>query len=226
MFEAVIFDFDGVITDSEMLHLYTFNDILAQYDVEITEEDYITEYLGLTDFDLFELLIDAGDLKIPKSEIAKLIKDKALAFRNLAKTQAPIIGGVEVFLQMLKNNHIPTAICSGACLSDINVILKAAGLDSFFQAIVAADHVQKGKPDPQGFLLALDKLNENNRSAIAAESCIVIEDSGWGLEAAVAAKMHTIAVTNSYSADELKLAQKIVTRLDELTVDDLRNLCR
>ena len=78
---------------------------------------------------------------------------------------------------------------------------------------------------PEGFLLALDKLNDLWPEPITAERCIVIEDSHWGLQAAQAAGMHSIAVTNSYDATQLKQADKIVGRLDELTMDDLQRIC-
>jgi beta-phosphoglucomutase-like phosphatase (HAD superfamily) len=74
-------------------------------------------------------------------------------------------------------------------------------------------------------LLALQKLNHNRQISIAAKECIVIEDSHWGLEAARAAGMHTVAVTNSYDADQLSLAEEIVARLDELSIEDLQQLC-
>jgi len=103
--------------------------------------------------------------------------------------------------------------------------LKQARLRPFFEAIVSAEQIKKGKPDPQGFLLALQKLNQGRQNPVLAEQCIVIEDSHWGLKAAKAAGMHTIAVTNSYDADQLSMAEKIVTRLDELSMGDLQQLC-
>ena len=117
------------------------------------------------------------------------------------------------------------AICSGALLAEIELISEEAGLRHFFTAIVSAEHVKKGKPHPEGFLLALQKLNEGRTNPIPPNQCIVIEDSSWGLEAAKAAGMHTIAVTNSYDPDQLPLAEKIVTRLNELSINDLQQLC-
>ena len=225
MLSAVIFDFDGVITDSEILHFNSFNEVLSQYEIKLTKEDYFREYLGLTDIDLLKLLVDKGTLDVSKDEIGKLVEEKTQVFQTAVRSQAPIIAGVPEFLEILKDNNIPSAICSGAILADIEVILKATRLQNFFQTIVSADDVQKGKPDPQGFLLALEKLNVNRPEAIEAGNCIVIEDSRWGLEAAAAAGMHTIAVTNSYDANELSLAEKIVTHLDELSIEDLRKLC-
>jgi beta-phosphoglucomutase len=126
---------------------------------------------------------------------------------------------------MLKENNVPMAICSGAVRAEIELILEQARLRHFFAIVVSAEQVKKGKPHPEGFLLTLQKLNNNRKSPITAEQCVVIEDSHWGLEAARAAKMHTVAVTNSYDADQLSLAEKIVTRLDELSMTDLQRLC-
>jgi len=225
MLQAVIFDFDGVITDSEVLHLRSFNKVLAKYDIRIETKDYYKDYLGLTDVDLFKEMIDKGLLKVDSKKIEILLKQKKQVFEELAKTEGRIIEGVRDFLQMLSQNNIKKAICSGALLVEIELILQEANLRSFFEVIVAADHVKKGKPNPEGFLLTLQKLNEKNQTKIHAGHCVVVEDSHWGLEAAIAAKMHTVAVTNSYDADQLKQAEKIVSQLDQLTIKDLQKLC-
>ena len=153
-------------------------------------------------------------------------------FEKLAKTEGRIIEGVRDFLQMLSQNNIPMAICSGALLAEIELVLEQARLRSFFEVIVSAEFVKKGKPNPEGFLLTLQKLNRNLRrtpdggqNPILPNQCIVIEDSHWGLEAARAAGMHTIAVTNSYDADQLTMAEKIVTGLGDLSIGVLQKLC-
>lgn len=226
MLRAVIFDFDGVITDSEVLHLRAFNKVLAQYGVEISTKDYYKEYLGLSDVDCFKALVDKKILQKPTGGIEGLAEEKTEVFERLAETEGKIIEGVRDFLQMLSQNNIPMAICSGALLTEIELVLEQARLRSFFEVIVSAEYVKKGKPSPEGFLLTLRKLNHGRRNAISANQCVVIEDSRWGLEAAKAAGMHSVAVTNSYDADELTLAEKIVTKLGELSMDDLQNLCR
>jgi len=225
MLGAVIFDFDGVIADSEMLHYSAFNQVLRQFGVEIKKADYFKNYLGLTDIDLFGDLIDSGKLKVDAGKTKDLFEQKTEIFQKLAETDCQIMEGVPRFLSTLKQRNVPMAICSGAILSDIELILGAAKLSEFFDVIISAEQVERGKPEPDGFLLALAKLNESQQNPISANQCVVIEDSHWGLEAAKAAGMHTVAVTNSYNAEELKPAEKIVMRLDELTIDDLRRLC-
>jgi beta-phosphoglucomutase len=225
MLRAVIFDFDGVITDSEILHLRAFNQVLAQYGVEISKNDYYTEYLSLSDLDCFNALVDKKVLQKPGKGIESLAEEKAEVFERLAKTEGRIIEGVRDFLQMLSQNKILMAICSGALLTEIELILEQARLRPFFEVIVSAEFVKKGKPSPEGFILTLRKLNRGRQDTILPNQCIVIEDSHWGLEAAEAAGMHSVAVTNSYDADQLTLAEKVVTKLGELSINDLQNLC-
>jgi len=225
MLRAVIFDFDGVITDSEVLHFRAFNQVLAQYGIEITTKAYYKDYLGLIDHDCFNLVVHKSRLGLDAGQIEKLVKQKNQIFEKLAKTEGSIIEGVRDFLEMLRQNNIPMAICSGALLAEIELILEEARLRSFFEVIVSAEHVKKGKPNPEGLLLTLQKLNHNCRVPIVSEQCIVIEDSRWGLEAARAAAMHTIAVTNSYDAGQLVLGEKVVDHLGQLSINDLQELC-
>ena len=225
MVGAVIFDFDGVITDSEILHLRCFNKVLAQFGFEIEKTDYYKNYLGLSDFELFTLLIEKGEIKLADKTIEDLIAEKNQIYEKIAVTEGKTIEGVHDFIKLLAANNIPMAIYSGSLLSEIMLILEQANLHTFFSIVVSAEDVKKGKPDPEGFLIALQRLNDKLSPAVSADQCIVIEDSHWGLESTATAGMHTVAVTNSYSEDELRLAEKTVDNLSELTIDYLNKLC-
>jgi beta-phosphoglucomutase len=225
MLRSVIFDFDGVITDSEILHLRAFNKVLAKFNLEIEKKDYYTKYLGYTDADCFKQLIADGLLEVDRSQIPELIERKNHVFEELARTEGKTIEGVHELLNMLSQNSVPMAICSGALLTEIELLLEDARLRHFFTVIVSAEHVKKGKPHPDGFLLTLKKLNKDRDVPIQADQCIVIEDSLWGLQAAKTAGMHSIAVTNSYEAEQLHLAEKIVDKLSDLSMKDLQQLC-
>ena len=225
MLRAVIFDFDGVITDSEILHLRAFNQSLAPYGIEITKNEYYTTYLGFNDNDCYRLLVDKGLLKMDEQEINAIMNQKKRIFEQLSQTEGKMIEGVRDFLTMLEEKDIPMAIYSGSLLTEVEMVLEEARLRHLFEVIVSGEQVTKGKPHPEGFLLSLQRLNENRENPITANQCIVIEDSHWGLEAAKAAGMHTIAVTNSYDAQQLSMAEKIVNRLNDLSIDDLQQLC-
>jgi beta-phosphoglucomutase len=225
MLRAVILDFDGVITDTEILHLRAFNQVLAQYNIEIKTEDYYKEYLGLTDLDCFELAVHKSRLGLEAHQIKNLTKQKNQVFEELARTEATIFEGAQEFLQMLKQNGVPMAICSGAVLEEIELILEKSRLHPFFAVIVSGDQIRKGKPDPEGFLLALKRINEGRQNPISANECVAIEDSHWGLEAAKSAGMHTVAITNTYDAEQLAMAEKTVAHLSELSIDILQQIC-
>ena len=225
MLRAVIFDFDGVITDSEILHLRAFNCVLGRYGVEITTEDYYKNYLGLSDLDLFSMFAEKGLLKPGEQGTEGLLNQKKQEFEKLAKTEGRIIEGVNDFLEMLNRHDITIAICSGALLAEIEMILEEARLRHFFDVIVSAEYVKKGKPDPEGFLLTLQKLDEKSKDAVLAGQCVVIEDSHWGLTAARSAGMHTVAITNSYDAEQLSMAEKVIARLSDLSIGNLQQLC-
>jgi len=232
MLRVVIFDFDGVITDSEILHFRAFNQVLGQYGIELTKQEYYKTYLGFNDADCYGLLIQQGLLKAGQEQIGNLIDEKKHIYKELAKTEGKMIEGVREFLTLLEDNSIPMAICSGSLLTEVEMVLEDTGLRHLFEVIVSGEQVKKGKPDPEGFLLTLKRLNDNatsekagNQNHILPGECIVIEDSHWGLEAAKAAGMHTIAVTNSYGAEQLGMAEKIVNQLDELSIEDLQALC-
>ena len=226
MLKVVIFDFDGVISDTEPTHLQAFNTVLAEYDIEISETEYYKDYLGLNDYEAFKEMAGAHDLQLKDEETRDLIAQKGKIFEELVKSHNNIIDGTTEFLEMLKQNNIRMAICSGAVRSDIDAILSGTGLPDFFEVIVTADEVKESKPDPAGFNMALQKLNENQDNKISPVECIVVEDSPWGLEAARRAGMHTLAVTNSYPADELQTAEKAVTSLGKVTLSELQELCQ
>jgi len=227
MLKAVIFDFDGVIADSEALHYKALNTVFNRYGVDVPKDLHWQKYLGYSDRENIEAVSVDYSMGMDDTKIQTLIDEKKIVFDELVAEGAIIIDGVAEFIQRLIDSGICRAICSGALRSDIDLMLGGTDFKDAFEVIVTADDVKHGKPDPEGYLQALKKLNGNDKSPIEASQCIVIEDSHWGLEAASAAGMNPIAVTNTYPKEELDgKARRIVDRLDKLTVDDLNKLCQ
>ncbi len=226
MLKAVIFDFDGVIADSEALHYKALNAVLNRYGVDVPKEVHWQKYLGYSDRENIEAVnVDYG-MEWDSARVQVLIDEKKVVFDELIVSGSIIIDGVAVFIQRLIDAGIRRAVCSGALRSDIDLMLAGTDFKYAFEMIVSADDVKHGKPNPEGYLMALDKLNQNGTDPIEASQCVVIEDSHWGLEAATAAGMQPIAVTNTYSRSELgREGRKVVDRLDELTINDLNDLC-
>ena len=226
MLQAVIFDFDGVIADTEPLHFKAYNRVLKGYGIKIAKKAYYHDYLGYTDHDCFEIIKKSHPDKLGKTTVKNLVQQKSQAYLDLLTDRLCVISHVAEFLQMLTANNLTIAICSGGLRNEIETVLLRARLHDFFEVIVTANEVKKGKPDPEGFNLALQMLNSRHQGkSIKAGDCVVIEDSHWGLDAAKAAGMHTVAVSNSYTAAELAMAEMVVDNLGQLTIEKLQRLC-
>ncbi|MCX5633181.1 MAG: HAD family phosphatase [Phycisphaerae bacterium] len=225
MLKAVIFDFDGVISDSEPCHFAAYNKVLADFGIQIKKEEYYAEYLGFTDYEAFEEIKKQRKIDFKNISIEHLIERKAEVFKELIGQGGHLIDGVVELVAELKKSNIKIAINSGATAADIKVMLAGSSIENSFDIIVSADDVSKGKPDPEGYLLALKKLNAVSESPVSAKQCVVIEDSHWGIISAKKAAMHIIAVTNSYAAEGLKDADMIINSARQLKIDTLRKLC-
>ena len=226
MLKAVIFDFDGVVCDSELLHYKALNAVFNKYGVDISKEEHWQTYLGYSDLDNIAAVNRDYDMGLSEEQVRQLIDEKKTIFDDLITKERVIIDGVSEFIQRLVDADIRRAICSGALRSDIELMLSGTEFQDAFEVMVTADDVTHGKPDPEGYLLALEGLNRSG-DPVKANECVVIEDSHWGLEASAAAGMHPVAVTNTYGRDALDgKAERIVDRLDELFVEDLQTLCR
>jgi HAD superfamily hydrolase (TIGR01509 family) len=216
---AIIFDFDGVIADDEPLHLAAFQRVLAADGITITREQYYARYLGLDDRDaIVQAFRDAG--RSPSAgRLRELLAAKAEAFLALVRAGAPIFPGVPAFVRQAAA-RVPLAIASGALRREIELILGQAGLAGCFTAIVSAEDVREGKPSPEAFLLAFERLRAR-AAGLAPPSCVVIEDSQPGLEGARRAGMRCIAVATSHPPEALAGADVVVGSLEELGWDAL-----
>lgn len=227
MLRAVIFDFDGVIADSEFLHYKALNRVFNLHGVHVPKDVHWEKYLGYSDIENIQAVSEDYKMNLSPKQIQELARKKAEFFNELVREETAILDGVETLINTLRDHRIRRAVCSGALRNDIEQMLAGSDLMDAFEVMVTAEDVQKGKPDPQGFLLVLQTLNKDEKNPIKPDECVVIEDSHWGLEAAAAAGMHPVAVTNTYPAEQLRdKAEKLVTRLDELTIEDLRNICK
>lgn len=216
---AVIFDCDGVLADTEPLHLAAFNRVLAPLGIFITEEDYSAEYLGFDDRDAFGHALRRHGRAATSSAIERLVTAKAALFTAILEADCRIYDGVREFVRSLGDT--PRAVASGARRDEVMIVLRAAGLSEAIRVVVAMEDVAAGKPDPEPFLTALAALNRGRTTILPAE-CLVVEDSVLGVEAARRAGMRCIAVTNSYPAGRLAVADLVVSSLVGLTLNDLR----
>ena len=229
MLQAIIFDFDGVIADTEMLHLHAFQEVLREQGVELTAADYYARYLGLDDYDVLRSVARACGLVLDDTRLGGMLDDKAGRYERLIATTPVLYDGVEQRVREW-SREVPLAIASGAFRSEIEAILRRNDLLSCFAAIVTAQDVARGKPAPDLYITALAALNgaearsvpavdphsprriDTGRRApdaghrpahITPRAVVVIEDSRPGVEAARAAGMRSVGVTTNYPAEQL-----------------------
>lgn len=219
---AVIFDFDGVIADTEPLHFAGFRQTLAEIGISLTESDYYANYLGYDDRGCFIAALTAHQRPADPSVIRQLMQRKAAAYLESVKDHLVIFPGVREFVCEAAAAY-PLAIASGALRHEIEFILEQAGLRKEFLHITGAEDVTKGKPDPQPFLHALDALNRQRpNQVIAPGSCLVIEDSIPGLRGAKTAGMKVLAVANTHTIQDLHEAHAIAQSLSHVRLSELR----
>ena len=226
MLRVLIFDFDGIIADAEPLHLEAFREVLRRDGIEISEKEYYERYLALDNRTFFIEILKDSDRDFDDLTIEDYIERKSSLFYKYLKEDIKLFPGVKEFVSRMNERYM-LAIGSGALRYEIEFILEGAGIRDKFLAIVSAEDVQKCKPDPEVFLKALRRINENldpEIKPVSASECLVIEDSFSGIRAAKAAMMKTLAVTNSYSLERLSEADLIVKTLEDVSAEDLEAL--
>ena len=219
--DALVFDFDGVVVDSEPIHLAAFSQVLRKIGIALTKAQYFGRYLGYDDHDCFLAVMKDNGRPCTEDQIAQMIAEKtAIVQKVLAESVGPLPGAVAL-ISAAADKEMPLAICSGALRAEIVLAAGQIGVLKHFAQIVSARDVAKGKPDPEGYLLALRGLSEATGRTLEPRRCFAIEDSPAGIASAKAAGMKVLAVTNSYPADELAQADHVATSLEDVTVESL-----
>lgn len=219
---AILFDFDGVIADTEPLHFAGLRRTLAEIDISLTESDYYANYLGFDDRGCFLAALQANGRPVTPAILHDLMTKKAVAYLDSVKDHLVIFPGVREFVQNAAA-HFPLAIASGALRPEIELILEQAGLRKAFLHITSAEDVSRGKPDPQPFQYALAGLTHlRPELGLDAASCLVIEDSLPGIRSAKSAGMKVLAVANTHTTQDLHEAHAITHSLADTRLDDLQ----
>jgi beta-phosphoglucomutase len=221
--QAVFFDFDGVIADSEPLHLRAYQTVLSADGIDLRKDDYYARYLGYDDVGLFQALGKDQGLALTAETIDRWVEAKSRVVDEMLSSASILFPGAADCVKMFAA-HVPLAVASGALEPEIEKVLNGAGLRQYFAAIASASDGVRGKPAPDLYLLAMAKIR--NRAAVDPASCIAIEDSHWGLAAAREAGLRCIAVTHTYPAAELGVADLVVDRLGDLTLSRIEELLR
>lgn len=228
MIRALAFDFNGVLVNDEPLHLELFQRVLGEEGLELGAEEYYGSYLGFDDRGCFAAVLAAAGREVTPPRLARLIARKSSYYSAaIGRDGYPFYpGAVELVLEAA-GKGIPLVLVSGALRGEIAGALRQAGIEGCFSAVVAAEDVERGKPDPEGYLLALAALNGEPplpTRLIHPHECAAIEDSPAGIESAVAAGLRTVGVAQTYPAERLAAADAVVESLANLRLEELRTL--
>ncbi len=185
---ALLFDFDGVLVDSEPLHWRTISETLTAHQLPaVPWPDYERDLMGLDDRDAFRHATPPGT---PETTIAQYVKEKARRFAALAEAGlVPPLPGAADAVRRAAATGLPLALCSGALRTDVLPVLRHMDITSAFPIIITADDVARSKPDPETYRLAIEKL------AVPPERAIVFEDTLDGLLSARAAHIPVWGIT-------------------------------
>lgn len=220
----MVFDFDGVVVDSEPAHLAGFRRMLETVGISLTEEQYYADYLGFDDHDCFQAAFRDRGLPVTEERIAELTAEKTVFMQEFFAESVEALPGAVALIRAAAAAEIPLGVCSGALLEEIRIASRTVGILENFATIVAAEDVRRGKPDPEGYQIALRRLREITVRPLAAERTVVVEDSPAGIAAGKDAGMRVLAVTTSYPRDALGQADRIVASLAEVDPSSLEEL--
>lgn len=225
MLRALIFDFDGVVADSEPAHLAMLQQVLGELGIFLSREEYYADYLGYDDRGCFTAALTAHGRPVDDATIQSLVARKARAYLDYIRQHLYIFPGVQQFVSEVAPRY-PLAIASGALRQEIDMILEVAGLRSAFAHITSAEDVRHGKPAPDPFVHALADLNRATRLTrcpLLPADCLVIEDSIPGIRSAHAAGMKVLAVANTHTIEELREAEAITSSLADVRLAELEH---
>ncbi|MFP3975914.1 MAG: HAD family hydrolase [Dehalococcoidia bacterium] len=211
--KAVIWDLDGVIVDTAPFHFAAWREVVESRGWNYTEEDF-QESFGRRNDDILRSLFE----DISPEEIESLSQRKEELFRSLVRNNVKPLPGVLELMERLWEEEFRVALASSAPYENIDLMLSELGIKNRFHSIIGNDEVSRGKPDPEGFLLAAERV------VVPANRCIVIEDAPAGVAAAKAGDMKCIAVTKTHPRQALANADLVMDNLKRVSGKDLYRL--
>jgi HAD superfamily hydrolase (TIGR01509 family) len=204
--QAVIFDMDGVIVDSEPRHERAFLEVVREIGYGDKLDLRFDDYIGRSDQDLWLAFIAKHK---PPQKLAELLALKGRRMIEILRHEQPLFDGVPKLVEKLAVRYV-LALASGSDRAVVEEVLKFKDLGRFFSAVVSSSDIQRGKPAPDIFLRTAELLK------VLPRSCCVIEDSKPGIVAGLAAGMEVIAITNTHPAVELHRATHVVRTYQDI----------
>lgn len=206
--QAALFDMDGTMVDNAPFHKKAWQEFYTRHGMELSDEDFRVKFSGKNNKQIFQMIVGED---ISDEEVNTLADEKESIYRELYAKDIQPITGFYAFLDVLKQRGIKLAVATTAIKANREFILNTLNLNKYFDAVIGYEDVVKGKPDPEIFLKAAEKLG------VHPENCIVFEDAPSGIEAAKRADMKTVGLLTSHTKEELN-ADIVITNFEELEI--------
>ncbi len=226
--KAVLFDFNGVIVKDEAIHQQLIEEILIQENLRPSPQEYRDICLGRSDRACLAELLKRRGRVVTDRYLSELVTRKAQAYQRQLETlsKLPIYPGLEDLIFKIRIAKLPTGVVSGALRCEVELVLNRTQLAQHFTVIVAGDDIKASKPEPDGYLLAVERLNQQHPNLNAqASECLAIEDTPAGIESAKRAGMQVVGVANTYPFHMLqRQANWTVDYLHDLELDRVQQI--
>jgi HAD superfamily hydrolase (TIGR01509 family) len=226
--KAVLFDFNGVIVKDEAIHQQLIEEILIQENLRPSPQEYRDICLGRSDRACLAELLKRRGRVVTDRYLSELVTRKAQAYQRQLETlsKLPIYPGLEDLIFKIRIAKLPMGVVSGALRCEVELVLNRTQLAQHFTVIVAGDDIKASKPEPDGYLLAVERLNQQHPNLNAqASECLAIEDTPAGIEAAKRAGMQVVGVANTYPFHMLqRQANWTVDYLHDLELDRVQQI--
>lgn len=226
--KAVLFDFNGVIIKDEPIHEQLTQQILLEENLTLKPGEYRKVCLGRSDRSCLQDLLASRGRSVSETYLTHLLKRKAQGYVQQLEEieQLPLYPGLEDFLFQVRSRHLKLALVSGAIRQEIELVLNRSQLADYFKVIVAGDDIATSKPEPEGYLLALERLNQEYPDLnLQSQECLVIEDTLAGIQAAKRAGMSVVGVANTYPFHMLQRSSNwTVDYLSDLDLEEIQKI--
>lgn len=215
--KAFILDMDGTLVDNMGFHLRAWTAFLADLGVEISPQAFLRRTGGMQNPQILRMMLGED---LSEAEIAAHAAQKEAVYRDLYRPHLEPVGGAIDFIEQARERGVPIALATSANQPNVDFVLGGLGIEDLFDAVVSAEDVERGKPHPEMFRTAAERLE------VEPGRCLAFEDSAAGIEAAHRAGMAAIALATTHRENELRDLAGVVEVVEDFTLLDMDRLLR